>query len=60
MLVRPGATPHPLPTRRAPLKLQGQYMALLRGLSAKQEIHVKTVRATKGIRAAITTASELR
>jgi hypothetical protein len=44
------------PARRASLKLQGQYMGYLRALKPRQKARVKALRATKGIRAAITLA----
>lgn len=47
------------PKRRAALKLQGRYMGHIRTLSARQKAQVKTRRATKGLRAAITLARRL-
>lgn len=47
------------PARRASLKLQGQYMGHLRNLKPRQKARVKAVRATKGVRAAITLARRL-
>lgn len=45
--------------RRAALKLQGQYMGYSRNLGARQKARVKALRATKGVRAAISLAKEL-
>ena len=45
--------------RRASLKLQGQYMGYLRALKPRQKARVKTLRAAKGVRAAIRFASRL-
>lgn len=47
------------PARRAALKLQGQYMGYLRTLKPRQKARVKALRATKGVRAAITLAKDL-
>src|SRR5262245_19887441 len=47
------------PARRAALKLQGQYMGTLRGLSPREKSKVKKVRAAKGLRAAIAAAQKL-
>lgn len=47
------------PTRRASLRLQGQYMGYLRGLGARQKARVKAVRTAKGVRAAIRLARQL-
>ena len=45
--------------RRAALKLQGRYMGYLRGLKPRQKARVKTFRAAKGVRAAISLARKL-
>jgi hypothetical protein len=45
--------------RRSALKMQGQYMGHLRGLKPRQKARVKALRATKGIRAAISFAKTL-
>ena len=45
--------------RRAALKLQGQYMGYLRGLKPRQKARVKALRATKGVRPAISFARRL-
>jgi|SRR5678815_3822009 len=47
------------PARKAALKLQGQYMGLLRGLRPRQKSAVKRIRAEKGIRPAIAAAQRL-
>jgi hypothetical protein len=47
------------PTRRAALKLQGQYMGHLRNLKPALKSRVKAARNTKGIRAAIALARRL-
>ena len=47
------------PERRAALKLQGQYMGYLRGLSPRQRARVKALRAAKGVRPAIAFAKRL-
>jgi hypothetical protein len=47
------------PTRRAALKLQGQYMGYMRKLKPKQKAQVKAVREKKGIRAAIAAAKKM-
>lgn len=47
------------PGRRATLKLQGRYMGHLRSLKPRQKARVKTLRATKGLRAAISFAKKL-
>jgi hypothetical protein len=47
------------PARRAALKLQGQYMGYLRGLTRRQKARVKSVRATKGVRPALSLARTL-
>jgi hypothetical protein len=47
------------PARRAALKIQGQYMGHLRVLKARQKARVKTLRAAKGVRAAIRLAQRL-
>jgi hypothetical protein len=44
------------PARRASLKLQGQYIGYLRSLKPRQKARVKALRATRGIRAAISHA----
>jgi hypothetical protein len=44
------------PSRRAALKLQGQYMGYMRGLKPRQKSKVKKVREAKGIPAAIAVA----
>jgi hypothetical protein len=46
--------------RRATLKLQGQYMGYLRGLTSRQKKEVKAPRSTKGVQAAITLARRLK
>ena len=50
---------HLTPQRRAALKLQGQYMGYLRGLKPRQKAQVKTLAASKGVRAAVGLAREL-
>jgi hypothetical protein len=45
--------------RRAALKLQGQYMSYLRSLKAREKARVRALRATKGVRAAISLARGL-
>jgi hypothetical protein len=45
--------------RRAVLKLQGRYMALLRGLKPRKQVEVKAVRARRGFPAAIALAHRL-
>lgn len=47
------------PTRRAALRLQGQYMGYLRSLKPRQKARVKALRAAKGVRAAISAAKRL-
>jgi hypothetical protein len=47
------------PARRASLKLQGHYMGYLRALKSGQKARVKRLRATKGVRAAISLARRL-
>jgi hypothetical protein len=47
------------PARRASLKLQGQYMGYLRGLSVRQKGQVKALRTSKGVRPAIALARKL-
>jgi DNA-binding CsgD family transcriptional regulator len=47
------------PARRAALRLQGQYMGTMRGLSRAQKAKVRKIRDTKGIRAAIAAARRL-
>jgi len=47
------------PARRAALKLQGQYMGYMRNLKPRQKAQVKSIKAAKGIRAAIATAKRL-
>jgi hypothetical protein len=47
------------PQRRAALKLQGQYMGYLRGLKPRQKTRVKSLAASKGVRAAVSLAREL-
>ena len=46
-------------TRRAELKLQGQYMGFMRQLKPRQKAQVKAVREKKGMRAAIAMARRL-
>lgn len=45
--------------QRRALKLQGKYMGTMRGLKPTQRAQIKKIRATKGIRAAITAAQRL-
>lgn len=45
--------------RRAALKQQGRYMGHLRTLKPRQKARVKPLRATKGVRAAISVAKKL-
>jgi len=45
--------------RRAALKLQGQYMGTLRGLTPAQKAKVKKIRAQKGLRPALAAARRL-
>lgn len=47
------------PQRRAALKLQGQYMGYMQALKPAQKAMVKSMRATKGIRAAIAAAKRM-
>jgi len=47
------------PKRRATLKLQGQYMSILRNLRPQQKVQVKATKATKGFPAAIALAKKL-
>jgi hypothetical protein len=47
------------PKRRAALKLQGQYMGLMRGLKPGQKAKVKKLKAARGVRAAIAEAKRL-
>lgn len=47
------------PARRVALKLQGQYMGYMRGLKPRQKARVKTLAASKDIRAAIELARRL-
>lgn len=47
------------PARRAALRLQGQYMGHLRSLTRRQKARVKSVRAAKGVRAALSLARRL-
>jgi hypothetical protein len=47
------------PTRRAALKLQGQYMGYMRGLPPAQKRRVKALRITKGMGAAVLFARKL-
>jgi hypothetical protein len=64
---RTSPPPATLPRRRAPLsaerkaalQLQGRYMALVRTLKPRQKARVKTLRAAKGVRAAINLATRL-
>jgi hypothetical protein len=46
-------------TRRAALKLQGQYIGYLRNLKPRQKAQVKALRARKGLRAAIAMAKRV-
>ncbi|HZE89179.1 MAG TPA: hypothetical protein VE404_06505 [Verrucomicrobiae bacterium] len=45
--------------QRQALKLQGKYMGTMRGLKATYQARVKSIRKTKGIRAAIAEAQKL-
>lgn len=45
--------------QRRALKLQGKYMGTMRGLKPAQRARIKKIRATKGIRAAISAAQRL-
>jgi len=45
--------------QRQALKLQGKYMGTMRGLKATYQAKVKTVRKTRGIKAAIALAQKL-
>jgi hypothetical protein len=45
--------------QRRALKLQGKYMGTMRGLKPAQRARIKKIRATRGIRAAITAAQRL-
>lgn len=45
--------------QRKALKLQGKYMGTMRGLKAAYQARVKSVRKTRGIRAAIAEAQKL-
>jgi hypothetical protein len=47
------------PARRASLRLQGKYMGCLRSLKPRQKARVKALRATRGVRAAISLARRL-
>jgi hypothetical protein len=47
------------PKRRAALKLQGQYMGLMRGLKPAQKAKVKRIKAARGVRPAIAEAKRL-
>jgi hypothetical protein len=47
------------PARRAALKLQGRYMGYVRRLKPRQKARVKTLRASKGVQAAIRLAKRL-
>ena len=47
------------PKRRAQLKLQGQYIGLIRNLKPAQKAKVKALRVKKGMRAAIAMARRL-
>ena len=47
------------PAQMKALKLQGQYMGTMRGLSAKNQARVKSLRKTRGIQAAIAEARRL-
>ena len=44
---------------RASLVLQGRYMGYMRQLNQKQKAHVKRIKETKGVRAAIRRAKDL-
>jgi hypothetical protein len=58
-----GATPVARGTvsakRRAAMRVQGQYMSVVRPLSAVQRAQVKKIRAEKGVEAAIALARKL-
>jgi hypothetical protein len=45
--------------RRASMRIQGQYMSVIRPLSAVQRAQVKKIRAEKGVNAAIALARKL-
>jgi hypothetical protein len=45
--------------RRAAMRVQGQYMGVIRPLSAAQRVQVKRIRAEKGAEAAIALARKL-
>lgn len=47
------------PARRAAMKLHGQYLGRLGGLTPRQRAQVKKTRDTKGVRAAIGLAKKL-
>jgi DNA-binding CsgD family transcriptional regulator len=50
---------HLTAARRAALRLQGEYMGTMRGLTRSQKSQVQKIRDTKGIRAAIAAARRL-
>jgi DNA-binding CsgD family transcriptional regulator len=56
---RPRRKLHLTAARRAALRLQGEYMGTMRGLTRAQKSQVKKIRDTKGIRAAIAAARRL-
>ncbi len=53
------ATPKISPRRRAALKLQGRYIGHIRVLKPRQKAQVRSVRASKGVKAAIALAKRL-
>ena len=56
---RPRRKPRLTAQQRQALKLQGKYMGTMRGLKPSQRAKIKKIRATKGIRAAITAAQKM-
>lgn len=46
-------------TQRSALKLQGKYMGTMRGLKRRDQMRVKEIRKTRGIKAAIAAAQRL-
>jgi hypothetical protein len=56
---RPRKKPRLSVATRAALKLQGKYMGTMRGLKPRQRAKVKTIRAERGIKAAIKTAERM-
>jgi len=56
---RPRRKPRLTADQRKALKLQGKYMGTMRGLNPSKRAVIKRIRATKGIRAAISAAQRM-